>query len=340
MATNGVHPGDALPTQVLHPVLDTYLNAAVGIVGCHGYGVARSCCEYDVVVVSGEKVQNSSVKSGDSFMDLYFVSEKDVLGPSDPELAVSLSFAKPVRDNSLIFSTGSSAAKAVLHENLRKAAEGRLAKSLKALGRADEAVSKGLAGDADYWLLSSAYEFALAWLFSSGTPPSPSHILEQLKARSSDSPGRYEVFSGAVGLERASRASSAERLDALSVLYDAVGTSRAGEGEERGATSTRTSFDIVKSKAEFLTASMMNVDCYAFLGMEVCAILSVVSSGWSEVLGAQLDQSQIVTSLSVGDRRMIGERVVRGMGLTRDVRTIDGRIEGLRAEISSLAKSI
>jgi len=338
--TRGVETGEALPTQVLHPVLDTYLNSAVGITGCHSYGIARGCCEFDVVVVSNETAPSSSMRNGDAFIDLYFMSEKEVLGPSDPEVAVSLASIKPVRDNSLIFSTSSAAAKAVIHENLKKSAEGRLAKSLKSLGRADAALTRGSAVDADYWLMSSAYEYAFAWLYSAEATPAPSHLLEQLKAHSRESPGSYEAVSRAVGLEKASRASCAERLEALSVVADAIGTSKAGENEDLGSTSARTAFEVVKAKSAYLSNSIMHVDCYSFLGLEVCGYLPLVSLVRSGPPSAEEDLSQIVSSVSEGDKRVIGERLVRGLGLTRDREAIVGGIEGLRTEISGLAKNI
>lgn len=320
--------------------MDTYLNAAVAITGCHSYGIARGCCEYDVVIVSNEKGSRSSVRMGGSFIDLYFMSEKEVLGPSEPEVAVSLAYTKPVRDNSMIFSTSSSAAKAILLENLRKSAESRLAKSLKSLGRADAALSKELVGDADFWLLSAANEFAFAWLYSCETAPAPSHVLEQLKIHSNKSPRSYEAFSKAVGLEKASRGSCRERLEALSIVYDAVNASEAGEDEDVGLNATKAAFDIVRAKSDFLTNAIMHVDCYAFLGLEVCNALPLVSAVRSSALGVEIDQAQIVTSLSQGDQRIIGDRVIRGIGLTRPAQAIGNGIEGLRTEISNLAKNI
>lgn len=333
-------PGSELPTRVLHPVLDTYLNAAVAITGCHSYGIAHECCEYDVVVVSNETGSRTSVRVGDSFMDLFFMSEKEVLGPSDPEIAVSLASVKPVRDNSLIFSTSSSTAKAMLPENLEKAAEARLARSLKSLGRADEALSKDAVMDADFWLLSGAYDFAYAWLYSSEATPAPSHLLDQLKTNSRRNSQSYEVFSAAVGLERASRKECAERLESLSIVYDAINASEAGEADEAGSTTTKTAFDIVKSKSDFLTNAIMHVDCYCFLGLEVCAALPRVSGVQSRSLGIETDQSQIVTTLCKGDRKMIGERVIQALGLSRPSGLVEKGIEALRTEVSVLAKKI
>jgi len=335
-----VEPGSGLPTQVLHPVLDTYLNAAVAITGCHSYGIARECCEYDVVIVSNERRSRTSVRMGGFFMDLIFMSEREVLGPSDSEIAVSLASIKPVRDNSLIFSTSSSTARAMLPESLGKAAEGRLARALKSLGRADEALSKGGLLDADFWLLSGAYDYAYAWLYSSETTPAPSHILEQLKANSRKNSQGYEAFSMAAGLERASRKECSERLDALSIVYDAINASESGEADDAGSTTTKTDFEIAKAKSDFLTNAIMHVDSYCFLGFEVCSVLPRVSGVQSRVLGIEVDQSQIVTTLCKGDQKMIGERVTQALGLSRPAGRVEEGIDALRTEVSALAKKI
>jgi hypothetical protein len=329
-----------LPTQALHPVLDTYLNNAVAITGCHSYGIARECCEYDVIVVSNEKRSRTSVKSGAVFMDLFFMSEKEVLGPVDPELSVSLASMKPVRDNSFIFSTSSAAARAVLRENEKRSAESRLAGSLKALGRADDALSRDSVTDADFWLLSAAYEFAASWLYSAGSKPAPSHLLEQLKAHSRKSSAKFEAFSKAAGLERASRHEAAARLDALSTVFDAINTSETGESEDLGSTSTRTVFDIVRTKADFLTNAIKHVDCYSFLGFEVCSAIPLVSAAQSRAQGIEVDQARLVATLSKGEQKMVGERLIRALGLSREESVIQNGIEILREEVSHLAKNI
>ena len=327
-----------LPTQLLRPILDTYLNAGVAITGCRSYGIARPCCEYDVLVVSNETRSGVSVKKGTTFMDLFFMSEKEVLSPSDPEIAVSLASVKPVRDNSLVFSTSSSAAKAVLRENQRKSAESRLARSLKAMGRSDEGLSKGAIQDADFWLLTASYEFAFAWVYSAEDTPAPSHLLEQLKRNSRRNSGMYEAFSRAAGLERASRKDCGERVEAVSIVYDAINALEAGEPEDIGTASTKTAFDILKAKADFLTEAIRHADCYAFLGFDVCSALTALSAIQSRSQGIEVDQSLLVATLSKGGQKMLGERILRGLGLSRDDKSIREATDTLREAVSELAR--
>ncbi|HEY6283499.1 MAG TPA: hypothetical protein VIW22_06205, partial [Nitrososphaerales archaeon] len=69
---------------LLRPVLDMYRDSAIAIIGCHSRGAERSSCEYDVLVVSDEKIPPKSVKIGRVFMDLIFTTEKEVLNPANP----------------------------------------------------------------------------------------------------------------------------------------------------------------------------------------------------------------------------------------------------------------
>lgn len=329
-----------IPTQLLRPILDTYLDAGVAITGCQSYGFSRPCCEYDVLVVSNEKRPETSVKSGVSYMDLFFMSEREVLSPSDPEVAASLAAVKPVRDNSLVFSTSSSAARAVLRVNQKKSAENRLAKSLKALGRTDEATSRQASADSDFWLLMAGYEFARAWLYLAEATPAPSHLLEQLRDTSKRNPGNYEAFSRAAGLEKASRRGCTDRIEALSVIYDAINTLESREPEDLGSTSTRTSFEILRTKADFLMDSIRHVDCYAYLGLELCRALPALSAIQSRTEGIDVDQSQIISTLSRGNQKLVSETLIQGLGLSRDDATIRAGTEGLRSVVSNLAKEI
>lgn len=329
-----------VPIRMLRPVLDTYLKNAVGITGCLSYGIQRPSCEHDVLIVSNEPRTASSVKMGTSFLDIFFVSEKEVLRPSEPELAVAMASVYQVRDTSLIFSTGSSAAKAVLHENATKCAQNRLATSLKALGRAEEALSKGSAIDADFWLLSAAYDFGYSWLYSSDVAPAPSHILEQLRNRSKGEAAKFEVFSSSAGLERSSRRGCGDRLDSLSILNDAINASSVEDSEDVRGSSTKVEFEIVKQKSDYLVGSIRNVDSYAFLGLVLYSYLPKVSRLHSKAERVEVDPALLVSSLSVGDHKMLSDGVIRRLGLVRSEKTLRSGVTSLREEVADLAKKL
>lgn len=324
--------------EVLRPVLDTYLSAAVGITGCHSYGISRACCEYDVVIVTNEQRAPASVKMGYSYMDISFLSEKEILKPTDPELAVSLAWLQHVRDSTLVLSTSSSANRAVLHENARRAAENRLRSALKAIGRVDESISKGLSRDADFWLLSAAYDFAYAWLLSAEVAPAPSHVLEQLKKQSMGRSGWFKAFLNAAGLSKASRRGSARRLEGLSIIFDVLGTRLMGEQEGQFQSSVRTEFEILRQKAAFLTESIRHVDCYAYLGFVVVGSLPRISGPLIHE-PTDADRTPVVTALTEGEGRLIADSVVANLGLLRtDAEVIHDAVL-MRDSVSELAKT-
>lgn len=324
--------------EVMRPVLDTYLGSAVGITGCHSYGIARECCEYDVVIVTNEQRAPTSVRMGYSYMDIAFVSEKEIMKPTDPELSVALAWLQHVRDSTLVLSTSSSANKAVLQESARRAAENRLRSTLKALGRVDESLSKGMTRDADFWLLSAAYDFACSWLLSLETPPSPSHILEQLKGRSLGRSGWFRGFSNAAGLSRASRRECAQRLDGLSIIFDVMNARLSGDQEELGPTDVKTAFEIVRQKAGYLANAIRHVDSYAYLGYEVASSLPKVSRPQTHE-ATDADRTPVITSLTEGEDRLIAESVVRSLGLTRTEAQVVHDAVLIRDAVSELAKT-
>ena len=211
-------PGPA--SAVLGPILDTYKDSAMAVVGCVSRDLERYSCEYDALVVTGESHPPTSLKIGDVYVDLMFITENDALRPADPEHAMSLALAKPVRDTSLILSTSSAANSAVFSESARKASRTRLASSLKTLTRAEEAASQRMQVEADFWLLAASYEFAYSWLLSKEILPSTSHLLAQLRDASHRSSTGIEDFSPGAGLRAAGSAGSAARLEGVSLHHD------------------------------------------------------------------------------------------------------------------------
>ncbi len=318
-------PGPA--STLLRPVLDTYMDSAVALVGCASRGLERYSCEHDVLVVTKEKLPPTSLKIGDVYADLTFVSENDVLKPAKPEHALSVALAKPVRDTTLVLSTGIAANSAVFSESAKKASGARLASALKILGRAEEAMAKKATLDADFWLLAASYEFAYAWLLSKEVLPSPSHLLSQLRDVSRGSPRGFEGFSIGAGLESAGRAGCGARLEGVTVLHDLI-----RERPESGSASAmwpaaRTG--ILSAKANELVTRVELAECYSYLGQElVDAVLALLKPHSGRNLG----------SLASGGDALLGERLIRQLGLARDDKAVRAGLDSLKERVSSLAR--
>lgn len=309
----------------LRAVLDTYMDSAVAVVGCNSRGLGRYSCEYDVLVVSNDRRPPTSLKIGDVFADLTFVPEKEALKPLDPEHAMSMALAKPVRDTSLVLSTSSAANAAMFSESSRKASRTRLASSLKTLARSEEALSQGVALDADFWLLAASYEFGYSWLLSRESLPSPSHLLSQLR-EAKGSPRSFEAFSMGAGLGAAGRAGCGARLEGVAVLHDLL--------KEGTRTATESSWpavrtDIMSAKAGELIARIELAECYSFLGQElVDALLAVL----------KLYPKKTLSSIASGGDRLIGERLLRQLGLARDAKVVRAGVDALKEQVALLTK--
>jgi hypothetical protein len=314
-------------TIFLRPILDTYMDAAVALVGCTSRGLERYSCEYDVLVVTKEKAPPNSLRIGDVFVDISFLSENDVLKPTNPEHALSLAFAKPVRDTTLVLSTSSATNSAVLSETARKAGGARLASALKILGRAEEALARKALIDADFWLLASSYEFGYAWLLSKEVLPSPSHLLSQLRGTSRGAPRGFEGFSVGAGLESAGRAGCGARLEGVTVLHDLL--RKRSEGGAAVPTWSPVKTEILSAKANELITRVELAECYSFLGQELI----------DDILGIlRLRPKMNLDSLMTGKHALLGERLVRQLGLARSEKAIRAGLDAVKYQVSLLAR--
>lgn len=326
--------------QSLRSVLDTFHGNAVAITGCHAMGIARSACEYDVIVV-GEDRPPRTIR-GTPNVDIFFVSEKDVLKPGDPEFIVSLSKLVELRDSSLVLSTARSAAQAMLAESARKSSETRLASALKALGRVDEALQKGRVGDADFWLLAAGYDYAFSCEYGAGEIPSPSHLLKQMKDLSKRARTNFESWSRATGLEHSSRNSAGKRLEALSILWDVLNTGfvRNEMTHTLERYTSDAAYETVDAKAKALISSLQSVDVYAYLGLEFVRALQGIQQLQAAKDAVEPDLGSIVTQLTTGPERIISESVINSIGLRRSARTIRRNASILQESVADLAKRI
>ncbi len=321
-------------TQLLRPILDTYRGSALAVIGCHARGLERPSCELDVVVVTNEKRPNSTVRIGEVFLDLFFVSEKEVLKPSNPEHSVSLACAKTVKDTSLILSTSLASNVAVLASSAKRSSSQRLASALKSLGRAEEALSKGSAIDADYWLLYAAYNYAYSLLYSGEVPPSPSHLLCQLKSQSKTAPKSFESFTTGAGLENSSRMSCGSRLEGVAVLYDVLGGGHEGAKAIR-STWSATRFECVSSKTRELNQRIEHAECYSYLGTEMLNALGQLTAREGRATKLGMGPSALTT----GETVLLGDRLLKELGLVRESDSLKEALKLVRAQVSRLARN-
>jgi hypothetical protein len=325
--------------DLLRPVLDTYRDAAVAVVGCHAAGISRKSCEVDAVVVMNERRNPNTIRLGGTYCDLYFISEKEALKPTDPEVAASLAQSKVVRDTSLTLSTSIAASQAVFEENTKRCSRQRLAACLKALGRTDEAFSQNRTADADYWVLTASYDYAYSWLYSLGVVPAPSHLLRQLKENSKGRARDFEAFVKGAGLEMSSRGECSSRLEGLSLLYDLLSTGRSDAGGTQ-LSSSENSFQIVKGKAEEMADLREHTDNYSFLGLEVTRLLLLVERARPPG-GVPGERGQrLVSSLSDEKQGLLSGRLIRDLGLVRSSDDVREALELLKERAAKLARGI
>lgn len=313
---------------VLRPLLDGYRDSAIAVVGCSAAGIARYSCELDVLVVGSEARPKKSVKLGNNFVDIYFVTERDVLRPQGPEKALALAGAKPVRDTSLVLSTASSASSATLTASAETASRVRLTSALKTLGRAEESLAKGETVDADFWLLAAAYEFGYSVLLRGEVLPSPSHLLSQLRRGSGRPVKGFEGVSVGARLDAAGRAGCGARLEGLVVLHDLLREGSKAETADSEWSGVRT--ELLSAKAGELVTRIELAECYCYLGQElVDDVLALL----------RMHPKRTLTDLTSGDDRLLGERLVLQLGLSRSKKSVKAGLDLVKKQVAALSKS-
>ena len=325
--------------KTIVPALKTFPTNEIAIIGCHAGTMARTSCEYDLLVISRDPIPEKVVEVGGTFTRLLFRNEFEVREPS-PELAVTMASAVPLRDNSLLLAAAVSDCRRNFSANCAALTESHLASSLKAVSRVDELLASEEVREADFWLLSAAREFAYAMLLSSEVVPSPSHALAQMKALSARHGSEFRAWADSSGLELASKASCENRLEGLSIVYDVLATGSSGIGflpETRRYQETE-AFALVKLKAGELLGSMQSVECYSYLGWEVVRSVLDLYSLHAARLSIPKDYSSTIRELTLGQDRLISEEVLRSLGFVRSLEMLRNASGELKNSIAALAK--
>src|SRR5271169_2052033 len=134
------HETEASVRSIL-PALKTFPTNDVAIIGCHALKLSRGSCAYDLLIVNHDPIPEKYIKVGEEYVKIIFRNERDVRQP-DPELALTLASAVPLRDSSLLLATATSDCKRSFIANCRKSMETHLASSLKSLARVDQLLSE------------------------------------------------------------------------------------------------------------------------------------------------------------------------------------------------------
>ena len=322
--------------QILRPVVDMYMGSSVAVTGCNAEGIQRNSCELDVLVIGTDKRQPTSVKIGGHHMDLMFLDEKEALRPQSPELAASMAHLKPIRDTTMVVSTSAAAAAAVFSESCRKASRGRLAAALKLLGRSTESLATGKVKEADFWLLVSSYHYAYSWLYAQEVLPAPSHLLGQLKGHGQGDASYLAAFSRGSALGKSSRQACASRLESISVLYDAVRANQRTPQRGRPAL-LPARLEVVRGKARELMGMVDLAECYCYLGQEVAGgLLALLGLAGPGVKGLALPDNY--GPIFEGEGRLLGDVLLKEMGLTRGKAAIEAACQELNEQVTSLAR--
>ncbi len=327
--------------KTILPALKTFPTNEVAIVGCHASGQSRPSCEYDLLVISRDPIPEKVVSVGGSYARIIFRNEGEVREPR-PEMAVALASAVPLRDGSLLLAAAISDAREHFGVNCVTLMESHLASSLKGISRVEELLPANEFREADFWLLSAAYDYAYAELLRAEVVPAPGHLLTQMRSLPGVRSEGFRAWTDGAGLELASRASCENRLESLSVIYDVLRTSTASPEalSQVGRYRDPDAFSLLKRKAAQLMADMESVECYSYLGRESVRSVADLYALHASRLGKEKDYISTIRELTVGNDRLISEEVLKSLGLVRSQEILSHATAELKQSVSALAKKI
>lgn len=313
--------------DLMTPLLDIYKNEPVALVGCHSRQIEREKCEYDIIVI-GEKNLPKTIRVGGKYFEIVYMDEKELLNSNDPEVSLSLSSMMILRDTTFSLSTAYSYHRTMVEQNKKKAAERRLALSLKCIARSEEAVEHGKNVDAGFWMAYSGYNLAFAWILLKGGIPSPSHLIEQTKRVAKTSASRFEVLARSLALSKANKQTCLDRLQALNILMDTL------ENSQSSIESNIEDFSLIREKSSYLIENMMPVECFSFLGLKISEYVLSLSSALKH------DDENLPVKLLSEDTKLLGKRVVESFSFSQPEDELKRCTEDMKVQILKLARMV
>jgi hypothetical protein len=313
--------------QLLTPILDIYKDEPIGIVGCNSSQISRDSCEYDILVV-GEKNTPKTLKVGNTYFDVVFMDEKELLSTKDAETSLSLASMIIVRDTTFSLSTAYSFHRAISNQSTKKSVERRLALSLKSIARSEEALSRGLEMDSDFWLTYSSYNLAFSWILSKGMIPSPSHILEQTKKIAKLSPPRFQSLSEGLFLTNAGKKTCLARLQALSLIMDTL------ENTPSSSKGYIEDFELIKKKSMYLLENKFSVECFSYLGLKIAEYIMMTCSCFGG------DEQTFPLNFLTDELKLISKDILGQFCFSRKKEVLGPSIDSLKSHIMKFAKTV
>lgn len=190
-----------LPPETDKVLSDLNRAEALAVVGCWAKGTSYPSCDVDILAIG--KVSKKTFVKGETRFRILTFNAKDT--KSYLPLAGKVTI---VKDPKLKLMT-LMANKEVWYVPLKKSVtEESIMASLTNVARCEESLSRHRPLAAAFWLMLSVYDYCQGILYHASATPSPSHMLQQIRAVG---PGDYPFVASALSLEMSTRLSIARR---------------------------------------------------------------------------------------------------------------------------------
>ncbi len=317
---------------------DEFPDSALGLIGCHSSGEAYQPCEYDYLIVSKEVKRFERRLIGENFVDLLFVDEDSILRNTEDPLILALIDMVIISDPRWVLTPAVSKVKAESARHLHTFAHRVMIDSLTAIGRFRDSLDAGNTLDAGFWLMSSAYSLATAFIAYHSAVPRVSHLLSEFRRKADVSGDMFELWSEVMGLNLATDVSVTRRLDAFrDVMHGGSGMSASSFFAD-----SKSTYKLTEARSNYLVKSHAVVDAYCYLGGELTKAIEELYESKCRYMGKTPVYHNMFSHLTGSDESK-GEfsmQTVRLMGINPDEHLLRKQGSRFKDLVRSTAKSL
>ncbi|MEM3128415.1 MAG: hypothetical protein QW769_05345 [Nitrososphaerales archaeon] len=228
-------------------IMSKYEKFSVALAGCRTTDYALECCEYDLIILSDENIQEL-IYIDDVYVEIHSLHTK----ASPSSIAPLIQNMRIVNDPTLALSALKHDADIAMQKSMAVYARSKIVDALFYANKAREVADEN-PQLSSLWLKCAGYCYLEGVVASNGSKPMPTHMLAQLRSigESGDSEG-ITIASASLGLERANRSSLSRCAQAAIGLDTHVIGSHSGK--------------IISRKIQFLLQAGLYSDCYLYVG--------------------------------------------------------------------------
>jgi hypothetical protein len=211
----------------------------------------------------------------------------------------------------------------------------RMRSAIMKIGRFHEALSLGNMLESAFWLQSSSYDYSDCLAILTGHPPSPSHIMTQMREYSRGENGdSFRVWSEALGMDMATSAGVKRRLKTMATILKPLRKLEKCKTESNGYWNPRLTLsshylELVAKKVRHLVGEHKVVEAYSYIGREIVHLTEELYASYCIVKNIDPSYPTMFTALG-SDRSIFSFDISRMFDFSIEAHVLRNSEENLR----------